>query len=61
MSRFCESFYQIMETPASLRSVTMLFIVSTFLAMISLGWVDSDEPGPPEVGQVLDHREELLI
>ena len=61
MSCFYEPFYQVMETPTSLRSMTMLFVVSTLLAMISLGWVRSDGSGPPEVGQVLDHREELLI
>ena len=61
MSCFYEPFYQIMEAPASLHSVTMLFMVSTLLAMVSLGWVRSDGSGPPEIGQVLDHREELFI
>ena len=50
-----------MEALASLHSVTMLFMVSTLLAMVSLGWVRSDGSGPPEIGQVLDHREELFI
>ena len=61
MSYFYKPFYQVMETPASLRNMTMLFVVSTLLAMISLGWVHSDGFGPPKVGQVLDHRKELLI
>ena len=47
---FYEPFYQIMETLASLCSVTMLFMVSTLLAMISLGWVRSEGFGPPEGG-----------
>ena len=61
MSCFYEHFYQTMEAPTSLRSVTMLFVVSTLLAMVSLGWVHSDGSGPLKVGLVLDHREELLI
>ena len=61
MSCFYEPFYQVMETLASLRSMTMLFVVSTHLAMISLGWVRFDGSGPPEVGQVLYHKKELLI
>ena len=50
-----------METPAPLRSVAMLIMVGTLLVIISLGWVRSEGSGPSEVGQVLDHREELLI
>ena len=61
MSCFYEPFYQVMETPTSLCSMTMLFVVSTLLAMISLGWVRPDGSGPLEVEQVLDYRKELLI
>ena len=61
MSCFYEPFFQVMETPTPLHSMTMLFVVSTLLAMISLGWVRSDGSEPLEVGQVLDHRKELLI
>ena len=50
-----------METLALLHSMPMLFMISTLLAMISLGWVRSDGFGPPEVGQVSDHRNKLLI
>ena len=49
MSCFYEPFYQIMEAPTSLRNVTMLFMVSTLLAMVSLGWVHSDGSGPLKV------------
>ena len=61
MSRLYEPFHQIMEAPACLRSVAMLLVVGTLLAVISFGWVRSEGSGPPEVEQVLDHREELLI
>ena len=59
MSCFYEPFYQVMETPTSLCSMTMLFVVNTLLDMISLGWVHSDGSRPPEVGQVLYHRKKL--
>ena len=50
-----------METPALLRSMPMLFMISTFLVVISLGWVRFDGFGPPEVGQIADHWKKLLI
>ena len=50
-----------MEAPACLRSVTVLLMIGTLLTMIPLSWVRSEGSGPPEVGQVLDHREELLV
>ena len=61
MSRLYEFFHQIMEAPACLRSVTVLLMVGTLLTMIPLGWVCSEGSEPPEVGQVLDHTEELLV
>ena len=56
-----ELFDQIMEAPAGLRCVTMLLMVGTFFTMIPLGWVCSEGSRPPEVGHILDHREQLLI
>ena len=61
MSRPYELFDQIMEAPAGLRCVTMLFMVGTFFTMIHFGWVRSEGSGSPEYGHVLDHREKLLI
>ena len=54
-------FHQVMEAPACLRSVAVLLMVGTLLTMIPSGRVRAEEFGPPEVGQVLDHREELLV
>ncbi|KAL6347607.1 hypothetical protein AAG906_026135 [Vitis piasezkii] len=61
MSRPYEPFDQIMEAPACLRCVTMLFMEDAFFTMIPFGWIRSDGSRPPEVGHVLDHREKLLI
>ena len=61
MSRLYEPFDQIMEAPACLCCVTMLFMEGTFFTMIPFGWVRSDGSRPPEVGHVLDHREKFLI
>ena len=61
MSRLYELFHQTMEAPARLRSVTMLLIVSTLLAVIPFGGVRSEGSRPPEAGQVLDLREEFLV
>ena len=61
MSRLCELFHQIMEAPAHLRSVTMLLMVGTLLAVIPFGGVRSEGFGPPKVGQVLDQRKEFLV
>ena len=61
MSRPYEHFDQIMEAPACLRCVTMLFVEETFFTVIPFGWVCSEGSGPPEVGHVLDHREKLLV
>ena len=61
MFRLYEPFDQIMEASARLCCVTMLLMVDTFLTMIPFGWVRFEGSEPPEVGQVLDHREKLLI
>ena len=61
MSCFYEPFYQVMETSALLRSMPMLFMMSTFPTVISLGWVRFDGSGPPKVGQLADHWKKLLI
>ena len=50
MSRLYELFNEVMEAPACLRSVVVLLMVGTLLAIIPLGWVCSKGSGPPEVG-----------
>ena len=61
MSRLYEPFHQIMEASTCLCSVVVLLMVGTLLSMIHFGWVRSEGSGPPKVGEVLDHRVELLV
>ena len=61
MPRPYELFDQIMEAPAHLRCVAMLLMVGAFFTMIPFGWIRSEGSGPPEVGDILDHREKILI
>ena len=61
MSCLYEPFHKVMEAPAFLRSLVVLLMVGTLLTMIPSGRVRSKGSGPPEVGQVLDHMEELLV
>ena len=61
MSPFYESFDQIMEAPARIYCVTMVFMEGTLFAMIPFGRIRSEGSRPLEIGHVLDHREKLLI
>ena len=61
MSPFYESLDQIMEAPARLCCVTMVFMEGTLFAMIPFGRIRSEGSRPPEIGHVLDHRKKLLI
>ena len=61
MSRPYKPLDQIMETPIDLHCVTMLLMVGAFFTMIPFGWIRSEGSGPPEVGDILDHREKILI
>ena len=50
-----------METLALLRGMSMLFMISIFPVVISLGWVRFDGSRPPEIGQFANHWKKLLI